>query len=164
MEYAEKCAAGSQKFSGNIQNPFVIGAIIELGNCLNLVEPKSLQIVKEAYNELVQTMKESGTNMPRNRDANRRLDCAVIQNIHASIKKSDKLKPYDTVRSPFHEGVKIYEESNFTDGLHIEVSVINADLIKGYFLPRPIAEYNPYLKVDFSKEEYLKLRPYEKAK
>jgi len=162
LEYAEKCAAGQQKFSGTIKNPFVIGAIIELGNCLNLVEPNSLRIVKEAYHELLETMKESGTKMPKNKEANRRLDCAVIQNIHESIKRSGTLKPYDTIRSPFHEGVKIYEDSNFTDGLHIEISVRTPELIKGYFLPRPIAEYNPYLHQDFDKVEYQKLHPEEK--
>jgi hypothetical protein len=72
--------------------------------------------------------------------------------------------PHKAMEYADHEGVKIYEDSNFTDGLHIEVSVINADLIKGYFLPRPIAEYNPYLKVDFNRDEYLKLHPDENAK
>jgi hypothetical protein len=162
LEYAINCAIGKQKFSGKINNPFVLGAIIELGNCLNLVEPKSLQIVKEAYNELQQTREESGEKMPKNKGANRQLDCAVIQNIHTSNEKfneenpNDLIEPYDTVRSPFHEGVPIYEGSNFTDGLHLEISVINMNLIRGYFLPRPILQFNPYITDDFDKDAYLK--------
>ena len=48
LEYAIECAAGKQKNRIRIKTPFVIGAIIELGNCLNL-EPLSLNIVKEAH-------------------------------------------------------------------------------------------------------------------
>lgn len=159
MEYAIKCAIGKQKFAGKIYTPFVIGAIIELGHCLNLVEPQSLKIVKEAYNELVKTMGEGKKKMPVNNGANRQLDCAVIQTIHESNKREELknphglIKSYDTVRSPFHEGGVLYEGASFTDGLHIELAVINVDLIKGYFLPRPVETYNPYLKTEFNKDE-----------
>ncbi|MEP7144619.1 MAG: hypothetical protein ABI707_17185 [Ferruginibacter sp.] len=43
LEYAEECAKGEQKFCGEITIPFVIGAIIELGNCLNLLDQNPLQ-------------------------------------------------------------------------------------------------------------------------
>ena len=90
-------------------------------------------------------MSESGDEMPVNKGANRVLDCAVIQYVHESNKrKSDE--SYDTVRSAFQEGGPIYPGSNFTERLHIQICVINTDLIKGYFLPRPIAEFNPYFK------------------
>jgi hypothetical protein len=56
LEYAIECANGVQKFKGNIKTPFVIGAIIELGNCLNLLEPNSVGILRKAYEGLEQTM------------------------------------------------------------------------------------------------------------
>lgn len=144
MDYAKKCAAGNQKFSGSIKTPFVIGAIIELGNCLNLIEPKSLKILKEAHKELEKTYKVAGKKLPSNKGASRKLDCAVIQSIHETNKRSE-IKSYDTVRSPFHEDGELYPDSNFTNGLHIEICVINPSMIKGYFLPLPNKEYNPYL-------------------
>jgi hypothetical protein len=55
------------------------------------------------------------------------------------------LPPYDTIRSPFHEGGPIYSGANFTDRLHIEICVLNPKCIKGYFLPRPSPLFNPYL-------------------
>jgi hypothetical protein len=100
--------------------------------------------------------------MPVNKNANRQLDCAVIQTIHESNKREQEANPnsiiksYDSVRSPFHEGGFLYEGSTFTDGLHIEIAVINIELIKGYFLPRPVEFYNPYLNNDFNKEVELK--------
>jgi hypothetical protein len=148
LAYAEEAAMTNQKFSGRIKTPFVIGAIIELGNCLNLIEPNSINIVKEAYANLLGVVRDSGEKMPVNRDANRRLDCAVIKYVHESNKKMG-VTAYDTIRSPFQEGGPIYEGANFTDRLHIEICVLNPDLIKGYFLPRPVEDFNPYLNKEF---------------
>ncbi len=152
LEYAIDCAEGDQKFSGEIKNPFVIGAIIELGNCLNLLEPKSIAIIEEAYKGLKQTNLKSGLAMPKNKGANRSLDCAVIQYLHQS-NRSTNTSTYDTIRSSFNEGGEVYPESNFTKRLHIEICVLNPDNIKGYFLPRPIEEFNPYLHKDYKRKK-----------
>lgn len=144
LTYAEEAARRQQKFSGKIRIPFVIGAIIELGNCLNLVEPNSINIVKEAYTELLVTAPDGKLAMPVSRGANRQLDCAVIRYVHESNKRHGE-PAYDSVRSPFQEGGPIYEGANFTDRLHIEICVRNPALIKGYFLPRPVKRFNPYL-------------------
>jgi hypothetical protein len=148
LDYAIECAQGDQKFAGKIKTPFIIGAIIELGNCLNLIEPNSINIVKSAYTNLKATIHDAGNKMPVNKDANRALDCAVIKYVHASNILTD-IPPYDTIRSPFQEGGTIYEGANFTDRLHIEICVLNTALIKGYFLPLPVQEFNPYLKKHF---------------
>jgi hypothetical protein len=149
LDYAEECASNKQKFSGKIKTPFVIGTIIELGKCLNLVEPNSINIVKEAYSKLQALIYNSGEKMPVNKGANRQLDCMVIKYLHETNRKKG-VTPYDTVRSPFQEGGPIYDGANFTDRLHIEISVLNAGLIKGYFLPQPVYEFNPYLHTDFA--------------
>ena len=150
LEYAIDCANGKQKNKKRIETPFVIGAIIELGNCLNLVEPKSINIVKEAHKALEQTFLKSGKPMPVNKDANRKLDCAVIQYVH-QINVESGLEKYNTIRSPFVEGDPIYPDSNFYEKLHIEICVISPELIKGYFLPMPISDFNPYLNSEFVK-------------
>lgn len=148
LSYAIDCAQKEQKFSGEIKDPFIIGAIIELGNCLNLVEPNSINIIKTAYAQLKAEMERKGRTLPRNHGANRALDCAVIKSMH-ELNKSEKVASYDTIRSPFQEGEPLYEEANFTDGLHIEICVINPAQIKGYFLPQPLERFNPYLHKDF---------------
>lgn len=150
LDYAVECAKNKQKFNGKIETPFVIGAIIELGNCLNLIEPNSINIVKEAHTRLNETMQQADKEMPFNKGANRLLDCAVIKYVHESNKKTG-IASYDTIRSPFQEGGPIYDGANFTDRLHIEICVINTTLIKGYFLPLPIEDFNPYLKKEFKK-------------
>ena len=146
LEYANESAAGMQKNKIRITTPFVIGTVIELGKCLNLVEPHSLGVVKEAYDELTLAYTETNRNLPVNKGARRDLDCTVIKYVHEYI-KANGIQPYDTVRCAFQEGGEIYKGSNFTDRLHIELCVINKDMIKGYFLPRPIHTFNPHLKI-----------------
>jgi hypothetical protein len=149
MEYAIEVAKGKQKNKKGIVTPFVIGAIIELGNCLNLVEPNSIKILKQAHSSLQQMFGEANEKMPVNSGANRRLDCAVIQMVHETNRR-EYLPAYDSIRSAFIEGDPIYPDSNFTERLHIEICVRNTELIKGYFLPRPISKYNAYLRKEFT--------------
>ena len=148
LEYARESAQGHQFNKVRITTPFVIGATIELGNCLNLVEPKSLQILKEAYRGLQKVYKELNKKMPVNKGNNRALDCAVIKYVHQTRKEEGK-QGYDTIRCAFTEGVKVYPKGSFTSRHHIQIAVINPLMIKSYFLPRPVDLYNPYLRKDF---------------
>jgi hypothetical protein len=150
LEYAIEVASGEQKNKFPIKTPFVIGAIIELGNCLNLIEPNSINIVKEAHTSLEKLFKESNREHPTNKGAIRKLDCAVIRMVHQT-NNDQGLQAYDTIRSAFLEGDVIYPGSNFTYRLHIEICVLNTNLIKGYFLPRPIEEFNPFLNSEFER-------------
>jgi hypothetical protein len=148
LSYAVDCARNKQKFAGRIKTPFVVGAIIELGHCLNLIEPNSIRIVQESYRILKANAEMTGIPLPTNKGANRSLDCAVIKWIHKMYKLKDG-SIYDTIRSPFHEGEAIYDQANFTTGLHIEICVIDPKQIKGYFLPQPLEKFNPWLNKEF---------------
>jgi hypothetical protein len=154
-DYANNVACGRQYNKKKIKTPFIIGAIIQLGNCLNLVESQSLSILDAAYKGLKKLTEESGAELPKNDGPIRALDCAVLKYVHQSRKESGEA-PYDTVRSAFDEGVKVYPDANFTSQHHIQVCVINQAVIKGYFLPLPTGEFNPYLTKEFDKDEYLK--------
>jgi len=94
---------------------------------------------------LEKTIKEVGAKMPKNIGDNRRLDCSVIQFIHQTRSSISKLKPFDSIRSSFSEGALAYPGSNFTQRQHIQICVQNPEMIKGYFLPRPLKEYNSNL-------------------
>jgi hypothetical protein len=151
LDYAKDVANRRQYNKKRIKTPFVIGAIIELGNCLNLVESQSLSILEAAYNGLNKLLKESGETLPQNDGPKRLLDCAVLKYVHHSrIENGDP--PYDTIRSAFDEGHKVYPGASFTSRHHIQVCVINPAMIKGYFLPLPTDEFNPYLNKEFISE------------
>jgi len=144
LEYAEESAKGKQFNKIKIRTPFVIGAIIELGNCLNLVESHSLSILSQAYKDLEQIAKNASKELPQNTGNKRALDCAVIRYIQQSRKLSGK-SAYDTVRGAFGEGGAAYPGSSFTARHHIQICVINPEMIKGYYLPRPLHAFNPHL-------------------
>ncbi len=150
LNYAIEVAQGTQFNKTGIKNPLILGAVIQLGNCLNLVESQSLSLLKEAHEGLKKMYKELDKKVPVNKDANRKLDCAVIRYIHQT-RKDNNQPEYETIRSAFDEGEKVYEGANFTARHHLQVCVINQSLIKGYFLPRPLEEFNPYLFADFKK-------------
>ena len=145
LEYAMESVQRKQFNKKPIKEPFVLGAVIELGNCLNLTESSSLQILGKAYSSLSELKKNLGEDMPVNKHNNRALDCAVIQYLHQLNERKNE-PGYDTVRCAFPEGEQAYPDSYITSRLHIQVCVRNADCIKGFFLPRPLAKFNPSMK------------------
>ena len=143
-EYAKDVAEGKQFSTGKITTPFVIGAIVDLGNCLNLPTTNGVKILKEGYEVYSGSIKKIGGILPQNKASNQRyLDCAVIEDIH-QINKKKAYSQYDTVRGAFSEGKEVYEGTSITMKNHIQICVRTTYCIKGYFLPKPIKEYNPY--------------------
>lgn len=122
----------------------VVGAFIDLGFCLDINDSRSASELKQAYLDLKKMCEELNEKMPRNQsggsktdELKRDLDCAVIETLHTSRKKQDE-KPYDSVRGLFTEGAKMYTGSGFTEKAHIQVSIINPNCIKGYFVPKSL--------------------------
>jgi len=146
LRYAEDVANGFQKNKRKIQNPFVLGAIVSLGDCLNLIEPAAISLLEQGYEEFKKFCNVSKRKIPTNAGAKRELDCAVVQHLHEVKKRLDN-KPFDTVRGAFKEGKEIYPGSNFMTHDHIQIAVNNVSNVKGYFLPKPYSKYNPYLNV-----------------
>ena len=134
----------SKRKNTSIKNPAVIGAVIDLGYCLDLTDSTYLSELRRAYNALVDLYKELGKPLPQNTDIGkstdrliRKLDCAVIQTAHKINRDANK-HPYDSVKGVFWEGKPLYPNAGFAEKNHIQVCVCNPNCIKGYFLPRHI--------------------------
>lgn len=138
--YLKKYPSRSKEKSP-IVKPAVLGAVISLGHCLDLLESDSLLLVKEAYKTLKEASKDAGWELPENTQGSdlrlRRLDCAVIQSIHRSLR--DSRYPYDSVRGMFSEGKELYPNSGFKEKDHVQICICNPNCIKGLFLPRRIS-------------------------
>ncbi len=117
-----------------IRDPFVVGAIISLGRCLDLATSAGIERVRAAHETLVLSAEQAGFSLPRNgRDLLRRhLDCAVMRRVHL-INERAKEDPIDTVRGVFIEGEPIYRGSGFFEKTHIQIAVCNPACIKGVF-------------------------------
>jgi hypothetical protein len=125
-----------------ISKPFVLGAVLDLGLCLNLLDGDYLKLLKVGYQRLREYRESSNTPMPVNRPlrgANdlllRNLDCAVIETVHELAEDSHK-PTFDTVRGVFWEGRELYPHAGFRSHNHIQICVRNPNCIKGYFRPR----------------------------
>lgn len=123
---------------GRIKKPAIVGMVIDPGNCLNLVEQESLDLVRQAYENYRQTCVGSGIKEERNRGVGLRaryLDCAVFEMLH-SYRAAQGLQPFDTVRGFFVEGSELYPGAGLRDRDHVQICVRNPQCIKGYFLPK----------------------------
>lgn len=125
-----------------IKTAAVVGAILDIGFCLDLLDTEYIALVKESYETLLASCKTLGLPMPVNSNAResadlllRNLDCAVIQNLHLERDKNN-MKPFDSVRGAFIEGNPLYANAGFHDKNHIQICIRNPNCIKGYFIPR----------------------------
>jgi hypothetical protein len=81
-----------------ITKPSIVGAVIDLGLCLDLINSKSLQLLRAAYFVLEAELKNFGYTLPKNKPLKgsedlifRNLDCAVIETLHEDREKVNSL-------------------------------------------------------------------------
>ncbi len=147
LEYAEMLRDHPRRGQGKIIKPAVLGAVINLGHCLNLMERTALESVRLAYDTLKESVESAGADLPVNSPATaggnelllRRLDCAVIQMLH----QDNTGRAFDTVRGLFFEGSELYPNAGFRARNHIQICVRNPNCIKGCFLPRSPVSSHP---------------------
>lgn len=125
-EWARKMSKGK---------PAVVGAVIDLGFCLHLMERRWMTFVKEAHDSYLKMMDATGGKPERNEDNSRRLDCAVIQVAHQRAKERYG-RLFDSVIGPFSQGGTLYETSMLCTLDHMQICVVNQNCIKGCFYPR----------------------------
>jgi hypothetical protein len=132
-------------------HPTVVGAAIELGNCLDLTTQSGIEAVKLAYNVFIGMVSLNGDPIPENVDPAkvssgdkiiRRLDCAVMNCLFETLKtvrnldlesQTSTTQPYTTVRALFPEGTELYPGAGFRDKTHIQICVREPEQILGVF-------------------------------
>ena len=143
LQWAEFVKRNPQHFRHRIQKPFVVGAIIDLGNCLDLSDSASLAIISSSFEELHDTLRETDTPLPMNAAAHqgdedlvkRYLDCAVINLVHV-IREREELPAFDTVRGIFTEGKELYPGAKIMSKTHIQICVRDPKAsVRAYFRP-----------------------------
>lgn len=126
----------------------VVGAVIDLGNCLDLSVRKNVGIFKQAHVDFLAHQKKAGLAIPKNENAPgdphedrllRRLDCAVFHHLHGTIAEAidlgTSIESFDTVRGMFTEGGRLYDGCGFFERTHVQIAVCNIDSIIGLFRP-----------------------------
>ena len=153
-ERALKWAKDKEK-RGEIKEASVIGAVLSLGTCFDLIDSKFTEMAADYYGLMEANYEALGKEMPRNRDAKgdvyhdkilRELDCSVIEFMHYSIEEQIKkdisvkgfstYKKFDSSRGVFTEGGPAFNGSGIQLKSHIQICIRNTNCIKGFFLPR----------------------------
>ena len=141
LEYATYLKENPERAINPITKPSVIGAIIDLGFCFDLIDYKMLRLLKSGYDIFNSAWENTGRKLPINKIAGnssdllmRELDCAVIESIH-DFRKNKSLDPFDSVKGVFWEGEQLYPNAGFREKNHIQICILNQNCIKGFFLP-----------------------------
>ncbi len=141
LDFAVQASHDGRSSKGNILEPAVIGAVIDPGRCLNLLEASALDQLRQSYTALSES---KASEMPQNIGGidkrQRHLDCAVIELLHeirseSQLDDSSPLESYQTVRGAFWEGEDLYPNAGFKEKNHVQLVVRDMRCIKGYFLP-----------------------------
>ena len=149
---AEQFVREKYKWQGRKDKVAAVGAIIDPGLCLNLLDAKGLSYLEVGYDALL-TARGGEEFLPKNGEGKelwkRKLDCAVINMVHelrAVTQTTDwqeenpdtaPLQSYDTVRGAFWEGGPIYPGARIEKKNHVQICVRNSASIIGYFRPIP---------------------------
>jgi hypothetical protein len=115
----------------------VVGAALNLGLCLDLLDSASLALLREMYGALEDALQHlENQDVGGNGDLLlRNLDCAVINALHAHREENQE-RPFDSVRGVFWEGEELYPGAGFKDKNHIQLCIRNPNCIKGFFWPQ----------------------------
>lgn len=114
----------------------VIGAVIQLGQCLDLTDIQSTEMLPKAYERARAFCKRTKRPLPTNQGRefkNRKLDCLVLNHLVESLGKEGLT--VQTVRGAFEEGESAFPGSMLKKETHIQVAVRDLGCILGVFRP-----------------------------
>jgi hypothetical protein len=117
----------------------VLGAVINLGRCLDLMDVQATGDLELAFEGLRADFADAGLPLPENRRGRRGdedrilrfLDCAVVN--LAAEQAAAAGRPVQTVRAAFWEGGDAFPGAAIQRESHIQVSVRDTNTILHYF-------------------------------
>jgi hypothetical protein len=119
----------------------ILGSMIRLGFCFDLLDPYNVKYLTEIHEGYVEARKATGQAIPRNANHHKYLDCAVFQYAYAVIDHDETIKQsVDSSRAvyvPTDEDKRIWTRSWISRGAHIQVCVRNPACILGTWLHFP---------------------------
>lgn len=134
-----------------VREPFVLGAYINLGRCLDLCDIEATNRLAKFYPGWEKKLKEAKRQLPANKAAGkddhdlllRYLDCAVLNAFleYVDVMQADSLdekateRYYQTVRGVFIEGNPAFPGSKILTKTHTQISVRDPSCILGFFNP-----------------------------
>ena len=123
---------------GKVKKPAVVGVVIHLGNCFDLLDTRYTGILGPAFADLEDFLREEGKSMPANTGGNdllkRDRDCMLLNWLIPRLEAGGSSR-FHTVRGVFQEGLPAFPGSGIRLKSHIQIAIRDASCILGYFKP-----------------------------
>jgi hypothetical protein len=134
--------AKQQQKRGQIDKPAVLGAVLHLGQCFDLLDFEYTSMLKASYPTFCDSLLTGGKAIPENARAHakddekvlRKLDRAVIEWNIERLEDQYHTK-FHSVRGMFQEGRAVFPGSEIRLRSHIQIAVREPACVQGYFLP-----------------------------
>ena len=118
----------------------VLGSMIRLSNCFDLLDPDNVQALEVHYSQFSTDCAENNIEIPKNYRSKKRTDCAVFEYVYGVNDQSD-IK-IDTCRAVFVPSMSAskarpWTSSGIFHGAHIQLCVRNVSCIQGVWMMTP---------------------------
>ncbi len=132
----------SKRKDSQIKYPAVLGAVIQLGNCFDLLDVQFTDLLAESARNLELSMTSAGISMPENQTGKahdrdwlrRERDCFVLNQSIPAIESRTGVQ-FHSVRGVFQEGQPAFKGAGIKLKSHIQIAVRDPRAIIGYFRP-----------------------------
>ena len=132
----------SKRKKSNLKHPAVLGAVIQLGNCFDLLDVQFTDLLSKSARMLELALASEGISLPENQTSGvpdfdwlrRERDCFVINQTIPTIEATSGT-PFHSVRGVFQEGQPAFKGAGIKLKSHIQIAVRDPRAIIGYFRP-----------------------------
>jgi len=119
----------------------VVGAMIRLGNCLDLVDSDNARMLRNWYDEMVEERKTTGKKVPKNVRSKKYLDCQVMEYAYDRFLRMEG-ESVDSARAVYvpsgsEKQKRLWPSSWMSYDTHTQICIRNAVNILGCWLVRP---------------------------
>ena len=128
--------------ASKIKKPAILGAIISLGNCFDLLDIEFTDTLAAVASEVEAAFTAAGRSIPENQTTGkgdydwlrRDRDCFILNHSLPVIERTEGLT-FHTVRGVFQERETAFKGAGIKRKSHIQVAVRDPHAIIGYFSP-----------------------------
>jgi hypothetical protein len=142
-EYAPKQAWWWAKKFNKASNPAVVGAMIRLGNCFDLMDAKNVEALQRAKDGMIKLMKREGVEIPENQRIYKNLDCAVFNYFYQQVEVEGEptIESARAAYVPTESKKRIWPASWIYRDTHIQICVRNQSNILAVWHAHPDGRY-----------------------
>lgn len=110
----------------------VVGALIRLEDCMDLLDIGWSQLLHDAYDSFLDAHKKANLPLPRQSKGAHRLDREVINYLVGIL--AEKGVPIKCVRGAFSEGGPVFPGSALIEKAHVQIAVRDTKLIERFWM------------------------------